>query len=148
MKRFSIAAALVTALGLGSATQARADTICYGTPNTAQEVPPPGVPSNGGGLVVVVLASDNSKITILVSLFDLDVTAITASHLHEGPAGTAGPVLFDIGGDYVTAQPVNATWNSPSAASVASLLAGNLYYNVHTNDNPSGDIRGQITCLP
>jgi len=39
----------------------------------------------------------------------------------------------------------NAEGNGTTlAAQLANLLAGNLYFNVHTNDHGGGEIRGQV----
>lgn len=77
----------------------------------------------------------------------ITLTGITATlaHIHNGIAGTNGPVIVDFlqsagdpnrweveAGDVLNADQVNA------------LLAGQLYVNVHTAANPGGEIRGQI----
>lgn len=69
----------------------------------------------------------------------------TLAHIHNGIAGTNGPVIVDFlqtagnpnrweveAGDVLTAEQVNA------------LLAGQLYVNVHSAANPGGEIRGQV----
>ncbi len=75
------------------------------------------------------------------------LTGITATlaHIHNGIAGTNGPVIVDFlasaadpnrweveAGDVLSAEQVNA------------LLAGQLYVNVHSAAHPGGEIRGQI----
>lgn len=69
----------------------------------------------------------------------------TLAHIHDGIAGTNGPVIVDFlqsasdpnrweveAGDVLNADQVNA------------LLAGQLYVNVHSAAHPGGEIRGQI----
>ena len=40
---------------------------------------------------------------------------------------------------------VSLTTDQSSAELVAEAVAGNLYFNVHTNDFNGGEIRGQLT---
>lgn len=70
------------------------------------------------------------------------VTA-TAAHIHEGPVGVNAPVIVPL------AQTSPGVWEVPAGASISvpqieSMLAGNLYVNVHSAANPGGEIRGQI----
>ncbi len=66
-----------------------------------------------------------------------------AAHIHEGPVGTASPVIIPLNkGDGGTWTVPDGTMLTPSQ--LESLRNGNLYVNVHTAANPSGEIRGQI----
>ena len=71
--------------------------------------------------------------------------AATAAHIHDGFAGTNGPVLVGLDQDAMDPSlftvPAGAMLD---AAGVDRLLAGALYVNVHTAANPGGEIRGQI----
>jgi len=78
------------------------------------------------------------------------VSPATASHIHTGAAGVNGPVIVS----FVTFTP-NATFGSIvggplafPAGSVADLLAGNVYFNIHTAVFPGGEIRGQLVPIP
>ena len=64
----------------------------------------------------------------------------TAAHVHQAPAGQNGPVLIELG------DPASPFSLNPSLSprDVADLVAGFLYVNVHTEENPGGEIRGQI----
>ena len=77
--------------------------------------------------------------------FTVSGITATVAHIHNGIAGTNGPVIVDFvqsatdanrwdveAGDVLNADQVNA------------LLAGQLYVNVHSAANPGGEIRGQI----
>lgn len=103
----------------------------------ANEVPP--VTGAASGTAVVTIKEDRS---VVVKVTAKDMTA-TASHIHEGAAGTNGPVIvpFTKTGD-------NMFESAPGAkltdAQYASFKAGNLYVNVHSAKNPGGEIRGQI----
>ncbi|MCH8072914.1 MAG: CHRD domain-containing protein [Proteobacteria bacterium] len=78
---------------------------------------------------------------------NLTITGLTATaaHIHDGFAGTNGPVLVGLDQDAMDPSfftvPAGAMLD---AAGVDRLLAGALYVNVHTAANPGGEIRGQI----
>jgi len=65
----------------------------------------------------------------------------TAAHIHVGAHGVAGPVSIPLCGPCT----VTVKGTTPvSAAQATALLRGGDYVNVHTDKNPSGEIRGQI----
>jgi hypothetical protein len=72
--------------------------------------------------------------------------APSLAHIHTGAVGVAGPAdvaTLVLASDGMTATiPAGTTL---TGAQLAALQAGNLYFNVHTNLNPNGEIRGQIT---
>jgi hypothetical protein len=63
--------------------------------------------------------------------------ALTASHFHVLPS----PVVHAISFVDSTSQGV---WNGLSSTNVTSLLAENLYANVHSSNYPGGEIRGML----
>jgi hypothetical protein len=73
-----------------------------------------------------------------------NVTAIdkpTASHIHKGKAGVAGPVVVPFGAAYKAAGCTTAT------AAVARAITANpraYYVNIHTGKYPGGAVRGQL----
>lgn len=86
----------------------------------------------------------NETDRIVMAEMDLsDVTGVSGAHIHAGEVGTNGPVAFGfsdedndgvwmIEGEDVTQEQHDA------------LLAGHWYVNVHTDDFPDGELRGQI----
>src|SRR5260221_3921335 len=66
--------------------------------------------------------------------------AATAAHIH--PADTNIAVGLTLASDNATGILLDNIALSP--ADYAELLAGTLYFNVHTAANPNGEIRGQI----
>lgn len=70
----------------------------------------------------------------------------TAAHIHSGFAGTNGAVI--IGLEDVSAEGQTGTFfQSPANSSVVNMqnfLSGGYYFNVHTNQNAPGEVRGQI----
>ena len=71
----------------------------------------------------------------------LDGVTATAAHIHAGAAGSDGAVVFPL-----TLDPDFATLASTvlTEEQLESLDAGELYVNIHSADNASGEIRGQI----
>ncbi len=149
---------LISAL-LGAMTFILSGSECAGENNATyfadlrpgHEVPP------------VTDAGQNGRAEIFVNEADRTIEAsvttnintpgkLTAAHLHLGAAGSNGGVLFDLGApvgsgfertlqdEDMSAVGTVDTWNE----FLTELKAGNVYVNVHTTDNPSGEIRGQL----
>ena len=77
---------------------------------------------------------------------------ITASHIHQAPAGTNGGVIINIGTLSGGTSPTGfiPLVGTLTAAQETALFANGLYYNVHTNNFPGGEIRDQlrVTAVP
>ncbi|GIV57285.1 MAG: hypothetical protein KatS3mg042_0198 [Rhodothermaceae bacterium] len=74
--------------------------------------------------------------------------AITAAHIHNAPAGMDGGVVRTLTADF-TGNTARGLWSATDAEPltnemIAALLRGDLYVNIHTADNPAGELRGQI----
>lgn len=127
------------------------------------EVPPvTGGEAGGSGTATVTfnLTKDAGGATTAATL-DVTVnvsgfpagTALTASHIHPGAAGsnggvfvsfglTAGEVTFPTGSGSFTKRGVTMTVDQASA--IIANPAG-FYLNIHTAGNPNGVARGQLT---
>jgi plastocyanin len=113
--------------------------------DNTQETTGVGSAAKGAG----ILAVDTSTGKIAGFLVH-NVTNTTQAHIHVGARGVAGGVLVPLtpvgaGSPNLYAVPDNTSFTNP-ATDVASFLAGNLYFNVHSS-NPlgvAGEIRGQI----
>ena len=68
-----------------------------------------------------------------------------AAHVHIGARGRAGGVALPLCGPCRSGARGTATVN---AALLAALEAGRAYVNVHTRQNPAGEIRGQLPRVP
>ena len=72
--------------------------------------------------------------------------SITSAHFHGAPLGESGPILKAI--DF-TGNSIKGHWSYTDSIAltdsiITELLAGNIYINIHTMANPTGEIRGQI----
>ena len=100
-----------------------------------QEVPPTGSTARGG-----CYGQFDAVASRLSLLCTHNVASPAVAHIHRAPAGSNGPIVFDLG-DPVS--PIEAVWDMTSA-DVDDLLAGRLYVNIHASGRPDGEIRGQI----
>lgn len=107
----------------------------------SQEVPPNLSPATGFGSVL--LSDDQTSITVSLNFSGL-LAAQTAAHIH-GPAapGVNGPVVFPL----PLGQVSNAVF-AITPAQAATLMNELFYFNVHSQQFPGGEIRGQILAVP
>jgi hypothetical protein len=130
------AVAAATVLGACTSMGRMANTQTL-TLSGAGEVP--AVTTSASGTAAVTINPDRS---VVVKVNVTGMTA-TASHIHEGAAGTNGPVIvpFTKTGDNAFASSDGAKLTE---SQYASYKAGNLYVNVHSAAHPGGEIRAQI----
>lgn len=110
---------------------------------TAQN-PPVTTAASGRGAVVV--DPTTREITGGMTFSGL-VPSAGGHHIHQAPAGSPnldGPVIIplDLSPDGLSATVPAGT--VLTAGQYTALLAGELYFNVHTTANPNGEIRGRI----
>ena len=107
---------------------------------TAAEEVPPGA-SKGTGTLDVTFDSATKKLTWNGTYMGL-TGASSAAHFH-------GPAAAGANAGVLVAAPAPASPFDGHAtltdAQAADLMAGKVYFNVHTAANPNGEIRGQIT---
>ena len=132
-----------------------------------QEVTP--VVSDAFGRASLELSTVSDRLLITIELVGLDLDGnqtadpsddVVGLHIHRAAAGRNGPVVFgminpnnDLNGDLVIDAEngaVTVGWDAAEGNGTTlldeldDLLAGNLYFNVHTPENATGEIRGQI----
>jgi len=102
-----------------------------------QEVPPVSTAATGTGTIAVLMdRSVSGSVTT-------SGVAGAAAHIHLAAPGQNGPVIVPLNktGDNVWSVPPAIRLND---AQYEAYRLGNLYVNVHSAANPSGEIRGQI----
>ena len=121
----------------------------------SEEVPP--VSTTARGNFVAVLSNDGRSIRFRLVVEDIRNAMV--AHIHLGIRGENGPVVVFLAGPL--SRPVsvrrgvvtgtirrNDLVGPLQGQSLARLIremrAGNTYVNVHTMQNPNGEIRGQI----
>ena len=144
MKRFTLL--LATAITLANTHFASANftaNLLFAAKLTGdQETPPVSTP--GYGVATFILNATRDTLCISVTVRDVS-SAITEAHIHVGSYGLAGPPVFDLT-PFISGNRINATLTAPdiNPQTVGALIARQFYINVHTINNPNGEIRGQI----
>ncbi len=107
----------------------------------------PQIVTEGYGSLVFERHGDDLVVTGAFSDLSSDYTN---SHIHEGFVGTNGGVIqgleptFDTENDEGIYEAGNNTYTL-SGEQWDQLLTRELYVNIHSNNHPGGEIRGQIT---
>ncbi|MCW3481930.1 CHRD domain-containing protein [Neisseriaceae bacterium JH1-16] len=142
MKLFRLAA---VACLLMSSTLVLAETVMFrASLNVASEVPPKT--GNGTGYLEANYNTDSKVLKYQINYGGLSGPA-TAAHFHgPAPVGSNAGVQVPIPADGL-ASPIKgqAVLTDDQAR---DLMAGNWYFNVHTAQNPGGEIRGQLKKAP
>ncbi|MBC6995409.1 CHRD domain-containing protein [Neolewinella lacunae] len=105
----------------------------------------------GNGFVIYELCDDELVATGSFQELESDFAAEIAggSHIHVGDAANTGGIVFQLNVEVdstLRAGVYRAADNRFAIDSLqrATLLAGGYYFNLHTVDHPSGEIRGQL----
>jgi CHRD domain/Secretion system C-terminal sorting domain len=144
MKGF-VLASIVLLLFFGSV--AFGQVTFYAEMDSAQEVPASSGAINATGTGAFSLNASGTQLVYRITVNGV-TGPLTAGHFHAGALGVAGPVVKTLNFVNNTATGV---WSSTDATQplvdslVRKLLGGQLYINVHTAENPGGEIRGQVS---
>ncbi|MCB9137954.1 MAG: S8 family serine peptidase [Caldilineaceae bacterium] len=117
----------------------------------------PAVASDAGGEFSFTYDVDQNLLEVAVSVVPT-VTApleITGMHIHVGAAGENGPVVRSLepeDGFFPVTITETLDIYIPivdlTGDEINAMLAGNYYVNVHTVNNPDGELRGQMEPAP
>jgi len=153
VRRILLVVAFVSLAALPASAQTYTLTA---TLSGGSEVPIIGTGAFGTATVVVDLGA--RTVNYRVDVFNLP-SGVTASHIHVGPPGFAGPVVINF------APPTTASNDFAYSGTVRdtefvlapnlgirsaddmfqAIIGGNSYVNVHSQVNGGGEIRGQLT---
>lgn len=128
-------AALLAFAGVAAAEEVQSAAELSG----AEEVPP--VETGATGAADVTYDTETMELTWTAEFSGLSGPA-TAAHFHgpAAPGENAGPVVPVE--DLESPSEGTATLTEEQAA---QLTEGMWYFNIHTDANPNGEIRGQVT---
>ncbi len=125
----------------------------------SEEVPP--VVTSASGNATFNLSNDGTTLQFRVTV--ANITNATASHIHLAPVGVSGPIVVDLftgptkngsfdgvlaEGNITQANLTGPLAGQPFSALIDNMTNGSAYINVHTTQNPDGEIRGQIQVAP
>jgi hypothetical protein len=115
-----------------------------------EEVPPTN--SQATGMAEFTVMGDSVEYTVNAS----NIQGVTAGHIHSGKQGENGPVVVTL---FSNDSPTNEVLETGSITPdklegpmagkqltdlAAAMSNGEAYVNIHTEQNPNGEIRGQI----
>ena len=143
----TIARSLLAATAIAAAVAAPVSAGHFTTFSTtlsgAEEAPGPGDPNGKGWITLDVFATG----TICYAAKVQGIAGAEAAHIHEAPAGTAGPVVVDLRFDLATRTGNRIEYCVSTTPAVAAEIVGSpsgYYVNVHNDAYPAGAIRGQL----
>ena len=131
------AAALLLVTGCGTMEKMGIGGQSSASLTGAQEVPP--VTTKATGKSTIKVADDRS----VTGSVKVEGMTATAAHIHQGSAGTNGPVLIPLEktSDNTFSVPPNTKLTD---AQHAAYKNGALYVNVHSAAYPNGEVRVQM----
>ena len=115
-----------------------------------EEVPPTN--SQATGMAEFTVMGDSVEYVVNAS----NIQGVTAGHIHSGKQGENGPVVVTL---FKNDSPMNGVSETGSITAdklegpmagkqltdlATAMTNGETYVNVHTEQNPNGEIRGQI----
>jgi hypothetical protein len=116
-----------------------------------EEVPPTN--SQTTGMAEFTITGENAEYSVNAS----NIQGVTAGHIHSGGQGENGPIVVTLFKNDSPTNEVSETGSitvdkleGPMAGKqltdlVTAMRNGEIYVNIHTEQNPNGEIRGQIT---
>ena len=122
-----------------------------------EEVPPVDTQATGHAILVPILPS-NQTIQYFVNV--TGVQGATQGHIHSGSQGENGPIVVTL---FKFDSPQNTVFEKGNITAsnlegpmqgktipdlITAMKNGSTYVNVHTEQNPNGEARGQLVDIP
>jgi hypothetical protein len=116
-----------------------------------EEVPPTN--SQATGMAEFTVTGENAEYSVNAS----NIQDVTAGHIHSSKQGENGPIVVTLFKNDSPTNEVSETGSitadkleGPMAGKqltdlVTAMNNGDTYVNIHTEQNPNGEIRGQTT---
>lgn len=109
-----------------------------------QEAPP--VTTTTVATATLALDAASRVLNYAVEVKVTNPMTLTASHIHSGTVGVSGPVMYPL---FTTPVFVTDTYTFAGSVLIGSgdmgrILNGGAYLNIHSNQHPSGEVRGQV----
>lgn len=118
----------------------------------------PGVSTGAHGVATVTVDRTTGRVDYQVDIFNLP-TGVVGAHIHVGPAGVNGPIIFDfpipaigqsgafqlkgsLSSSELVPRPTSGIRTFDDAA--FAIASGAAYVNVHTQTFQGGEVRGQL----
>lgn len=112
-----------------------------------QEIPTPMGADTMSGSGMFAFNREMTEAHLMVTVNQLS-SAFSGSHIHQGAAGATGPVIFNFTNNFANGGAFlyfTDTSSTPfNAAFAETIRTSNAYVNIHTANNPPGEVRGQI----
>ena len=119
------------------------------TINAAQETPASTSAATGSAIMIYDVSANTFDMVISINNF---TSTLSASHIHEGAVGVAGPVVTNFGGEAVytrNGSTLTATFRGVAhGGAKLTLLQNGAYVNFHSPAFPGGEVRGQLIAQP
>ena len=127
----------------------------------ANETPAPGVTTGAFGTAEVTWDARTQTLSWIIDVWNMP-SGTNNAHFHVGGPGVAGPTVVNIAFPANISNDFRLTGSATAANLTArndqgirswqdfeqSLLGGQTYINIHSNNNPGGEIRGQVLRTP
>lgn len=139
----AIAAALIAISAFAGIASANHFATFSTSLSGAEEVPGPGDPNGKGWATLDVY--DAGLVCYTLKLQGIE--APTAAHIHEAPAGSAGPVVVDLRIDLARSRGNTLSYCVNADEAIAADIRAtpsDYYVNVHNAAYPGGAVRGQL----
>jgi len=105
----------------------------------------PAVETDSFGDAILTQISD-TEIRFEINLFNQSPAEVTGIHIHEAAAGNNGDVivtLYDPAAESPSFEG-DSLYGTVTVAAGTLAVDGDYYVNLHTNENPAGEIRGTV----